>query len=264
MGEELKDIIMSRIRKDVMMSMLEKGTRYDGRKLDELRPAEVFKGVLRSAEGSALAKIGETQVLAAVKFDVVKPFPDRPKAGVFVTNSELLPTASRVFEPGPPREESIELARVVDRAIRSAEIIDLEGMFIQEEKVLGMYIDLYVLNHAGNFTDASTLAATAALTDTKMPKVEDGKIVRGESTGMLNPKALPLSTTMIKVGNHWMVDPVRDEELVHDTALTISTTEEHVCAVQKGRGSLTKEEMLDNIDLAFNKGNELRRILLQG
>lgn len=260
MGDETKDIIMANIRKDVMLSTLEKGTRYDGRALDELRPAEVHKGVLQSAEGSALAKIGETQVLAAIKFDIMTPFPDRPKQGVFMTNSELLPLASPIFETGPPREDAIELARVVDRAIRSAEIIDLDSFFIEEDKVLGLFIDLYVLNHAGNYTDTSTLAATAALMDTQIPKVEDAKIVRGEYKGPLNPKALPFSTTFVNVGGYWLVDPTRDEELVRDTVITIATTDEHVCAAQKGKGSLTRQELMDNIDVAFNKGNELRKI----
>ncbi|MFH1393458.1 MAG: exosome complex protein Rrp42 [Candidatus Micrarchaeota archaeon] len=258
---ETKDLIMANVRKDVMLNTLAQGKRYDGRALDEMRPAEVHKGVITTAEGSALANIGQTQVLAAVKFDIMTPFPDRPNLGVFMTNSELLPLASPIFETGPPREDAIELARVVDRAIRSAEIIDLESFYIEEDKVLGLFIDLYVLNHAGNYTDASTMAATAALMDTQVPKVEDGKIVRGEYIGALNLKALPFSTTFVNVGGHWLVDPTRDEELVKDSSITIATTEEHVCAAQKSKGSLTREELMANIDTAFNKGNEQRKIV---
>jgi len=263
MVEELKDIVMSRIRKDVMLSTLAKGTRYDGRAFDAFRETGVKKGVLRSADGSALASIGNTKVLASVKFDVAKPFADRPTEGVLISNAELLPTASPSFETGPPDENSVEFARIVDRAVRSAECVNLKSFFIETDKVLSLFIDLYVLDHAGNFIDAGTLAASAALADAKMPKLEGGKIIRGEYTGSLNARPLPISTTLVKVGGNWLADPSRDEELVQDCRITIATTEKHVCAIQKGKGSLSRAELLDNIDIAFKRGNELR-VIIQG
>jgi len=261
MGEETKDIIMSNIRRDVMRSTLGKGTRFDGRAFDEYRNVSVQKSVIKTAEGSAVANIGNTKVLAAVKFDVVTPFADRPTQGVLMTNTEHLPLASPTFEPGPPREDSIEMARVVDRAVRSAECIDLDSFFIEEEKVLGLFIDLYVLDHTGNYTDAATLAATAALLDTKMPKIEDAKLVRKENAGPLDLKAVPLTTTMVKVDDYWLVDPSRDEELVMETVLTVGTTEKHVCTMQKGQGALAKDELFNAMDIAFKSGDNIRKML---
>jgi len=258
---DVKDMIMSHVRRDVMNDTLKEGKRFDGRKFDEFRPADVQKSVIGTAEGSAIAKVGETTALVAVKFDVVKPFPDRPKEGVMMTNAELLPTASPVFETGPPSENSIELARVVDRGLRSAEIVDVNSFYIEEDKVLGMFVDIYALNHAGNLTDAASIAAAAALLDTKLPKIEESAIVRGESAGPLNPKALPVSTTMVKVGDAWLVDPTRDEERVEETSLTISTTKDHVCSMQKRSGSVTKDELMSNIEIAFKTGNDIRKIL---
>lgn len=258
---DVKDMIMSQVRREVMNGTLETGKRFDGRAFGEFRPVEVQKGVIGTAEGSAIAKVGATTALVAVKFDVVTPFADRPTEGVMMMNSELLPTASPVFETGPPGEESIELARVVDRGLRSAEIVDMKSFYIEEGKVLGMFLDIYALNHAGNLTDAASIAAAAALLDAKMPKIEEGKIIRGESTGPLNPKAVPISTTMVKVGNSWLVDPTRDEERVQETSITISTTKEHVCSMQKRNGAVTKDELLSNIDIAFKTGNDIRKIL---
>lgn len=255
---DTKDIVMSNMRKSVLLNTLAKGKRYDGRSFDQFRPISVQKGVIKTAEGSALAFIGGTKVLASVKFDVATPFPDRLEEGVMITNAELLCSASPTFESGPPDENSIEFARVVDRAVRSAECVDTKSFFIEEGKVLALFLDLYVLDHTGNYTDAGTLAAAAALVDAKMPKVEGGKIVRGEYTGPLNPRAIPISTTLVKIGNNWLLDPSRDEESVHETRITIATTEEHVCAMQKGKGSLSKSELLDNIDISFKRGKELR------
>ncbi len=259
--EEMKDIITAHIKRDVLLSTLNSGKRYDGRDLEEMRKIEIQRDVINTAEGSALVRVGDTQVLVATKFDIVKPFSDRPKEGVMVTNGELLPIASPTFEPGPPDEYSIEMARVVDRAIRSAECIDLKSFYVQEEKVLGLYLDIYVLNHAGNYTDTATIAATAALMNTKIPKIEDGAIIRGEYNGLLQLTSLPTTTTLTKIGDYWLVDPTRDEELVGETFITIGTTEEHVCTVQKGKGWLYKEELMNNIDIAFKRGNDIRSML---
>jgi len=261
MGDEVKDVIMAQIRRDVLNNTLSKGIRFDSRKFDEYRPIEVQKGVIKTAEGSAIAKIGQTTVLVAAKFDVVKPFSDRPTQGVMVSNAELLPTASPNFESGPPDEYSIEVARVVDRALRSAECIDLDSFFVETDKVLGLYLDIYVMNHAGNYTDAATLAATAALLNTQVPKVEGGKIIRGEYARPLAPSKLPVTTTMVKIGDNWLVDPTRDEERVLETILTIGTTEEHVCAMQKGKGAITKNELVDAMEIAFKRGDDIRKIL---
>jgi len=38
-----------------------------------------------------------------------------------------------MFETGPPGEECIELARVVDRAVRSAECIDLDSLYVEKK-----------------------------------------------------------------------------------------------------------------------------------
>ncbi|MEM4360185.1 MAG: exosome complex protein Rrp42 [Candidatus Bilamarchaeaceae archaeon] len=262
MGEETKDIVMKHMRKRVMESILAKGTRIDGRNFEDIRIVEIQKGAIATAEGSSFVKLGHTQVLVATKFDVVTPFPDRPTEGALIVNSEFLPLASASFEPGPPDENSIEAARTVDRAVRSSEALDLNSFYIEEGKVLGLFIDIYVMNHAGNYTDAATLAATAALMNTRIPKVENGKIIRGEYNGGLKLRSLPVSTTFAKIGKYWLVDPTKDEENVMETRITIATTEEHVCAIQKGQGWLTNEELFNNIDIAFKKGSELRKILL--
>lgn len=264
MGQEVKEAIMSRMRREVLLGTLSKGGRFDGRKPDEMREMDVSTGVVTTAEGSALGKIGQTMVLAAVKFDMATPFPDREDEGIFITNSELLPTASPVFETGPPGEKCIELARVVDRAVRSSEAIDLKSFFVEEGKVIGLFLDLYVLNYSGNLIDTATLAATSALLSTKIPKVEEGKLVRGEYSGPLNPKRLPFSVTFNKVGNYWLVDPTREEEVVAECVLTIAATEEHVCAVQKAKGAVTRDEFLNNLDITFKRTAEIRKLVKEG
>ena len=94
-------------------------------------------------------------------------------------NAELVPLAAPNFEPGPPDENSIELARIVDRGIRESKAIDTAKLCIEPgKKVFVVFVDVYVLNHDGNLIDAAALAAVSALMNTKMPnyEVEDGEV----------------------------------------------------------------------------------------
>ncbi len=258
MGDDLKSIITGQIKRDALISSLKNGKRFDERKPLDIRKAEITTGVISTAEGSALVKMGKTQVLVGVKLGIATPFPDRLDEGIIITSAELLPVASPYFEPGPPSEQSIELARVVDRGIRSAEVIDLKKLFVEEGKVISIYIDIYTLDHGGNLIDAAALAAIAALKSARMPKIEGGKLLYKESVGKLDVSGSPVSTTFIKTGDYWLVDPLLDEEYAAETKITIATTDTHVCAIQKSFGSLTKKEFLELIDIAFKKGNELR------
>lgn len=255
--------IQNELKRDALISLLRQGKRPDERGKMDYRPFRLVRNPLDNAEGSALCHLGKTQVLAGIKFDLAMPFADRPNEGVLSTGAELSPLGSHTFEPGPPSKKAIELARVVDRGIRSSEAIDL-GSFKMEgvEKVLALYIDLWVCDHDGNLFDAATLAAMAALQGTRLPKVEDGKIVRNESAGPLPLSTSVVSCTFGKVGEHHLLDPTLDEEKGQDGTLTIATTPEYVCAAQKaGWAAYTQKDILELVDISFQKGAELRRLL---
>ena len=110
--------VISEIKKDFIYNLLIKGERIDGRKLEQYREISIERDVIRKPEGSALVKLGSSQVLVGVKMQPGEPFQDSPNRGVIITNAELVPLASPSFEPGPPNELGIELARLVDRGVR--------------------------------------------------------------------------------------------------------------------------------------------------
>ena len=261
MGEEMKDMVMVRSNKEAILTLLDRNERIDGRSFMEYRDIEIQKGIIENAEGSALAKIGDSQVLSAIKFDVSTPYSDRPNGGTMITSAEFLQLADPGFESGPPREDAIELARVIDRGIRSAEILDFKSFFMEEGKVMNMFLDFYILNNAGNLIDCAGFAAASALTDTKIPKIEDGKIIRGEYSKDLAPKILPVPTTLVKFGPHWIMDPLSDEEKAADSKITITTTDKHLCSMQKSRGRISRDELLSNINISFNISKDIRKML---
>jgi len=247
-----------------VLELLEKGKRIDGRRLDEFRKIEIRENVVEKAEGSASVKIGETHVIAGVKMELGQPFPDSPDEGILVVNAEFTPLASPEFEPGPPGEDEIELARVVDRGIRESKCIELEKLCIKPgESVWCIFVDISILNHQGNLLDASALASLVALRNTRIPKVEDGKIIRGEYQGRLPVIFKPINVTVAKIKGNLLVDPNFEEEKVTEAKVSISVRDDDkICAIQKQGGKEILFEEIDKIiDLAIEKSKEIRKLV---
>ncbi|MEA3379169.1 MAG: exosome complex protein Rrp42 [Nanoarchaeota archaeon] len=247
--------------------LAKKGIRVDGRKLDEYRkPIEVEYGISsRSAEGSARVKMGDTEVVAGVKIDVGEPYPDKLDEGTIMVNVELLPFSSPKFESGPPGIKAIELARVVDRAIRESGALDFKKLCIKKgEKIWLVMIDIYPINAAGNLFDACSLAALAALKDAKFPELVNGEIdYKKRSKKSLPLKKLPLECTVYKIKDKLFIDPIAEEEEAVTARLTVGVMDNgNVCAMQKGgEEELDLETIKKMIELAIEKTAKLREAL---
>jgi exosome complex component RRP42 len=245
-----------------ILEMLSSNVREEQRGFKDYRKIRIDKDFIPHAEGSAKVKIGETDVLVGVKLGLDKPMPDKPEEGNLMVTAELLPLASTNYEAGPPSPESIEFARVVDRGIRAAGIVDTKSLFIEEEKVWTVFVDMYVLNYDGNLFDAGTLACMAALMHTKMPRYEDENVIREGNLSRLKFGNVVTSCTSAKIRNKILLDPNGLEESVMDARLTIANDEGAVRAMQKGlKGAFTAKEVDSLIEEAFEKSKELRNIL---
>ncbi|HNX09570.1 MAG TPA: exosome complex protein Rrp42 [Methanothrix sp.] len=254
--------VISEIKKDFIYNLLLKGERADGRKFDQYREISIQRDVIKKAEGSALVKLGSSQVLVGVKMQPGEPFPDSPARGVIITNAELVPLASPSFEPGPPNEVGIELARVVDRGVRESKAVDLEALCIVPGKqVWIIFIDVHILDDCGNILDAASLGAIAALLSTKVPASKFGL---GEDY-ILPIRDIPIATTAIEFDDVLMFDPGVDEEAIANTKLTMITTADGcVCGAQKsGTGMLKPEQIYRIIDIACEKAKEIREKFLE-
>jgi len=254
---------MDNLSKEYLVNSLNKGKREDGRKFDEIRKVQIENDVSNNAEGSARVKLGETEVIVGIKMEMGTPYPDNPDEGTIIVSAEMLPLSSPDFESGPPSEDSIELARVVDRAIRESGALDLKKLCVEEgEKVWLVLIDIYTINDGGNLQDAATLAALAALLDAKMPEYKDEKINYDVKKDKLPIQAQAVETTFVKIGNKILVDPNSDEEKALDARLTIATTKDTINAMQKGGdGTFTIDEVTNMLVIAKKKGNEVRSLL---
>jgi exosome complex component RRP42 len=258
-----KSYVVETLRKAQLLELLSKGTRLDGRALNELRKLEIQTGLIEKANGSAMVSLGNTQVIAGVKIDKGTPFPDTPDKGLLMVGAEVLPMAASYIEAGPPDESAIELARVVDRGIRESEMIDISTLVLKEGKwVYAIFVDVNVLNVDGNLFDATSYAVVSALLTATMPKfVMEGDVVKNTGEKMPVPVAkVPVSLTMASISNTLIADPTSEEEAVMDARITLTTDDEgHICAGQKGEpGALTPEQILMAADWALTRGKEIR------
>jgi len=250
-----------------LLRALSKNVRFDGRKALEYRPITVQYNVSASAEGSAIVRVGGTEVMAGVKLETGKPYPDTPNQGNLMVNAELLPLSNPAFESGPPGEQATELARVVDRAIRESKSIDVHKLVITPgEKVWSVSIDICTINDEGGLQDAACLAALAALKNTKMPKLDQDNNVDYDADKTKEGLPLakePVEVTVVKIGDHFLVDLLSDEEKAIEARLTVAVTEKGtVCALQKGGATpLSPEEIDKMIDIAQKLAPTLRKSL---
>jgi exosome complex component RRP42 len=258
---------VAKLEQKTVADLVAKGKRIDERGPDNYRNMRIEVGLIEKANGSAQVWLGKSKVLAGIKVEVGTPFPDTPEEGVLTVNAELVPLASPLFEAGPPSEAAIELSRVTDRGIRESKAIDMKSLVIQKgKKVQVVYVDIYVLDHDGNLIDAASIAALAALLNSKISKVEmkGDELVIKPGHHQLPVNNLPVATTFAKIGSTVVVDPVLEEEQVMSARLTVTIEKNgHICAMQKGgQSGFTVEELKKAVAMAVQKSAENRARIL--
>ncbi|MFB0567850.1 MAG: exosome complex protein Rrp42 [Candidatus Bathyarchaeia archaeon] len=260
--------VVARVKQKRIAQLISLGKRLDERGLTDYREAQVEVGVIEKAEGSARVRLGRTEVLVGIKIEIGEPFSDVPNKGVLTVNAELVPLASPTFESGPPNENAIELARVVDRGIRESEAIDIEKLCIEPgKKVFIVFVDVYVLNYDGNLIDASALAALAALLNTKVfnYEVKEGEVQIKPGYKSLPIHNYPIAVTFAKINDKLVVDPWLEEEQVMEARLTMTIEKDgKICALQKGGdGYFRIQQILEAAKIARQKAAELRKLVVK-
>uniref|UniRef100_A0A7C4BBA6 Exosome complex component Rrp42 n=1 Tax=Ignisphaera aggregans TaxID=334771 RepID=A0A7C4BBA6_9CREN len=262
--------IIPRIKLDTILNVISKGFHIDKRPLLSYRTVEVIKNIAPNADSSVLVKLGHTQVLVGIKIDIGQPFPDNPEEGVLIVNAEYIPAASPSFEPGPPDENAIELARVIDRALRESKAIALDKLtIIPGKKVWMLWLDVYVLDHDGNLIDAAMMGSMMALAQLKIPHFEvdqvtgSVKVDKSKYTAPLQINRYVATVTVYKIGDMLLVDPTAEEEAIASASMTISISEEgNIVAVQKrGLGFFLEREIEQAVEISLSKGKELIELI---
>jgi ribonuclease PH len=136
--------------------------RLDKRQPDEMRPVEIITGYLVTAEGSALIKVGHTQVLCAASVeDTVPPFLRGAGKGWVTAEYAMLPRATgkrtpREVTKGHPSGRTQEIQRLIGRSMRA--VVDMAAL---GERTI--FLDCDVIQADGGTRTASITGAFVAL-----------------------------------------------------------------------------------------------------
>src|SRR5215470_9747949 len=99
--------------------------RVDKRSAADMRPVEIIPGYLITAEGSALIKVGNTQVVCTASVeDTVPPFLRNAGKGWVTAEYAMLPRATsrrtpREVSKGRPSGRTHEIQRLIGRSLRA-------------------------------------------------------------------------------------------------------------------------------------------------
>lgn len=259
---------LSHIDREFIADLLQKGERIDGRAFNEYREIEIEANVVPAkAEGSALVRLGNTSVVAGVKVLVGEPYPDSPDEGVTMVTAEMSPIASPLFDLGPPKEDAIELARVVDRGVRESETVDVKKLCIKEgKKVYMVFADVYPLEYDGNLIDASSIAVNTALLTTKYPemKYEDSALVETGELLSLPISNIAVEHTVAKIDDSLILDTILKEEFAQDCRLTMAVDKnDNFTALQKGGGSgpISLELIDQAMEMALESHKDIQKLI---
>jgi ribonuclease PH len=136
--------------------------RTDNRKNDEMRPVELATGYLKTAEGSCLISVGNTQVLCAASVeDTVPHFLRNAGKGWVTAEYSMLPRATSKRTPrevvkGRPSGRTHEIQRLIGRSLRAV----VDPAALGERTVI---VDCDVLQADGGTRTASITGAFVAL-----------------------------------------------------------------------------------------------------
>uniref|UniRef100_M1C6U0 3'-5'-exoribonuclease/RNA binding protein n=1 Tax=Solanum tuberosum TaxID=4113 RepID=M1C6U0_SOLTU len=240
-------------------------------------------GAVASADGSALAKIGSTTMLAAIKMEVMTPIVECPDEGSIAIEFHMPPICSPLVRPGRPAEAASVISKQLSDTILSSGMIDLKELCLVGGKAAWMaYLDIYCLDADGALFDTALLSAVAAFSHLNIPVVslnDDGRIVLvSEDTVRLKLEkepvntekrklklnSLPFSLTCILHKNYILADPTAEEESIMETIVTmvLDSSYQLVSLNKPGGPVLSHTSVIqDCIALARRRVKELQSVL---
>jgi len=128
----------------------------------EMRPLQIIPHFISSAEGSALIRLGETQVICTASVeDTVPPFQKGSGRGWITSEYAMIPRATntrtgRESTRGRQSGRTMEIQRLIGRSLRAA--VDLEAL---GERTV--WIDCDVIRADGGTRTASVTGSLVAL-----------------------------------------------------------------------------------------------------
>ncbi|KAG0243462.1 Exosome complex component RRP43 [Mortierella sp. GBA43] len=242
------------------------GVRPDGRLLDSFRPTTIHNGVITTANGSAMVRIGGTTVVCGVKAEVAEPKLEAPDQGYI----------------GPPSEQAQVVSEQINRVLRESKVLDLKDLCIEEGKaVWSLWVDVVCVSYDGNIYDAALTSVIAALANARIhkPTYEEGVVkvsgMSAEDEGdmdseeetffRLNLTRTPLSASfaVFDTSLTLLADPNFAEESISGGQISITIDEQgQLCAITKvGAATISQAVLRQSMERARERSQELRALM---
>ncbi|XP_061954618.1 uncharacterized protein LOC133676855 isoform X2 [Populus nigra] len=196
---------------------LSESIRPDARPLGRARDTTLALGAVASAHGSALAKIGSTTMLAAIKMEVMTPSTESPDEGCIAIDFHMPPICSPIVRPGRPAEAAPVISKQLSDTISSSGMINLKELSLVSGKaawmayLVSVQIPIVSLNDDGKIVLVSEEDEGA-----KLEKEPVNKEKR-----KLTLSSIPFSLTCILHKNYILADPTAEEESIMETLVTV-------------------------------------------
>lgn len=180
---------------------------------------------------------------------------------------------SPAFEVGRPTETEVLLARLLEKTIRRSNALDTESLcLIAGQKCWSLRVDVHVLSHDGNLTDAACFAAVASLRHFRKPDTSiEGGVLTVYTPAEREPVPLswlhsPFCVTWSFYGDEAetaLLDATWSEEQVRVGSCTISMNKHgEICQMSKlGGMPVEAVSLLQCTGVGLTKVKELSSLL---
>ena len=227
--------------------------RLDGRSANDMRPVEITTGVNIYAEGSALIKVGNTQVICTASLeDRVPPFLRDTNQGWITSEYGMIPRATdqrtqREATKGKASGRTQEIQRLIGRSLRS--VADLKALGSRT-----LWIDCDVIQADGGTRTASITGAFVAMA-LAMAKMKTRNQIAGQPL-----RGMVAATSVGLVGGAACLDLSYAEDSQADVDMNVVRTDGGRYVEVQGTGEKTPfspEEMMAMLELAAHGTNVL-------
>ncbi|XP_020798369.1 exosome complex exonuclease RRP42-like [Drosophila serrata] len=270
-------VALSEAEKTFILHGVEEDFRCDGRSRRDYRPMELETGLVSNASGSARLRLANTDILVGVKTEIDVPDPLTPDFGKLEFFVDCSANATPEFEGRGGSDLAQELVLSLQNAYESPLAFDYRTLcLIPGQQCWKLYIDILILECGGNLHDAVSLAAKAALFNTKLPRVTATLLDAGITDLIIsdNPydctrigiDTVPLLVTVCKIGDFCLVDPSAEEEVCSTVSMVVSVSMRNGEAFLSGThltggGAMHRDTMRNCLQLGLSIGEHLDTLL---
>lgn len=178
------------------------------------------------------------------------------------------------FEGRGGEELASEITNCLKSTYSSPHAFDLKSLCIlPKHQCWKLYVDILILQCAGNLYDAISLAVKSALYNLRIPRVTSALLDGGNVDLVLsddpadceriNAEDLPILMTVCKIGDYCIVDPSIDEEICSTSSAVVGISSNKITSIKTICGGSFHPDTLDKcIDLTISTAKYLNEKLM--